>query len=71
VWIAQTSPEDMRGTAVGVRLSGNRLGQVAIPAVVGGVVGATGLGALFLSLALMLACSSILTAGGTFSPEGQ
>lgn len=69
VWIAQTSPEHMRGTAVGVRLSGNRLGQVAIPAVVGGIVGATGLGALFLSLAMMLAASSVLTAGGRFSPE--
>jgi MFS family permease len=69
VWIAQTSPEHMRGTAVGVRLSGNRLGQVAIPAMIGGIVGVTGLGALFLSLALMLAGSSVLTAGGTFSAE--
>jgi len=35
IWIAQTAPDNMRGTAVGVRLSGNRLGQVAIPAIVG------------------------------------
>ncbi len=69
VWIAQTAPEDMRGTAVGVRLSGNRLGQVAIPAVVGGVVGAAGLGAVFVSLAMMLVGSSVLTASGSFPPQ--
>ena len=67
VWIAQTSPPDRRGTAVGVRLTGNRLGQVAIPALVGGIVGGTGLGAVFVSLAAMLVGSSILTATGSFS----
>lgn len=69
VWISQTAPEHMRGTAVGVRLSGNRLGQVAIPAVVGGIVGAAGLAAVFVSLAVMLAGSSFLTASGTFSAD--
>lgn len=71
VWIAQTAPETMRGTAVGVRLSGNRLGQVAIPAVAGGIVGAAGLGALFVSLAMMLAGSSILTARAAFPDEDR
>ncbi|MGH3316974.1 MAG: MFS transporter [Nocardioidaceae bacterium] len=69
VWIARTSPEHMRGTAVGVRLSGNRLGQVAIPAMVGGIVGATGLAALFVALAMMLVGSSILTASSSFTTE--
>ena len=68
-WIAQTAPPDMRGTAVGVRLSGNRLGQVAIPAVVGGVVGSTGIGAVFVAMAVMLAGSSVLTANGSFTPS--
>ena len=66
VWVAQTAPEHMRGTAVGVRLSGNRLGQVAIPAAVGGIVGAAGLGAVFVSVATMLVGSSVLTASGSF-----
>lgn len=69
-WIAQTTPDTMRGTAVGVRLTGNRLGQVTIPAVVGGVVGAAGLAAVFVWLAAMLAGSSILTARGRFPPDG-
>jgi hypothetical protein len=58
----------MRGTAVGVRLSGNRLGQVAIPAIVGGMVGAAGIGAVFVAMAVMLAGSSVLTANGSFPP---
>jgi MFS family permease len=68
IWIAETAPADMRGTAVGVRLSGNRLGQVAIPAIVGGVVGSTGIGAVFVAMAIMLAGSSVLTANGSFPP---
>jgi MFS family permease len=68
IWIAQTAPADMRGTAVGVRLSGNRMGQVAIPAIVGGVVGFAGIGAVFVAMAVMLAGSSLLTANGSFTP---
>jgi MFS family permease len=68
IWIAETTPTDMRGTAVGVRLSGNRLGQLAIPAIVGGVVGSTGIGAVFVAMAIMLAGSSVLTANGSFPP---
>jgi MFS family permease len=68
IWIAETAPTNMRGTAVGVRLSGNRLGQVAIPALVGGVVGSTGVGAVFVAMAVMLAGSSLLTANGSFTP---
>ena len=69
VWIAQTAPPDMRGTAVGVRLTGNRLGQVTIPLLVGGLVGAAGLGGVFVSMAAMLVGSSLLTASGSFSPD--
>ena len=68
IWIAETAPDDMRGTAAGVRLTGNRLGQVAIPALVGGVVGSAGLGAVFVAMSLLLAGSSILTASGSFPP---
>lgn len=69
IWIAQTAPEDSRGTAVGVRLSGNRLGQVAIPALIGGIVGATGIGAVFVALSVMLAGSAMMTATARFDSE--
>ena len=69
VWIAQTAPPDMRGTAVGVRLTGNRLGQVTVPLLVGGLVGAAGLAGVFVSMAAMLVGSSLLTASGSFNPD--
>jgi MFS family permease len=71
IWIAQTAPADIRGTAVGVRLSGNRLGQVAIPALVGGIVGATGIAAVFVALSVMLVGSSVATATGRFESQSH
>lgn len=71
VWITETAPGNMRGTAVGVRLSGNRLGQVAIPALVGGVVGSAGLGAVFVAMAVMLAGSSMLTITGSRGRQSE
>lgn len=68
IWIAETAPTDMRGTAVGVRLSGNRLGQVVIPAIVGGIAGSAGVSTVFVAMAVMLAGSSVLTANGNFPP---
>lgn len=70
IWITSTAPSDMQGTAVGVRMSGNRLGQVVIPMLVSGVVGATGVGAVFVATAALLAISSALAARADFSdPE--
>lgn len=65
-WVAARAPRDVRGTAVGVRLSGNRLGQTVIPAVVGGLAGALGLGALFLSPAVLLALGGSLVVRARF-----
>lgn len=42
-WLAEVAPLGLRGTAMSLRLTGNRLGQVLIPSVVGLV--ATGVGA--------------------------
>jgi len=42
-WLAEVSPLGLRGTAMSLRLTGNRLGQVLIPSLVGLV--ATGVGA--------------------------
>lgn len=66
VTLRHTPSENMRGIAVGARLSGNRLGRVTIPALVDGVVGPAALGAVFLSIALMLPCRSVLCATAGF-----
>lgn len=59
-WVAAHAPADLRGTAIGIRLSGNRLGQLVVPAVVGVAASAAGLSAIFWSLTVMLG------AGGAF-----
>jgi len=63
-WVSRAAPADSRGIAIGVRLTGNRAGQVGLPAAVGVIGGATSVGAVFVSLGLLLAASAgfILTA---------
>lgn len=46
--IADVVPLAMRGTAMGVRITGNRLAQLVLPMVAGLIAGAAGLGAIFL-----------------------
>jgi MFS family permease len=55
-WVSRISAPDSRGLAIAVRLSANRLGQVAMP-VFAGLVAGTGVGAVFYMLALLQAAS--------------
>lgn len=57
-WVAGRAPHSIRGTALAVRLSGNRLGQTALPVAVGAVAGAAGVAAVFVSLAGLLVIST-------------
>ena len=45
--VVQRVPEHARGTALAVRLAGNRLGQVAAPAIAGLVAGSAGVASVF------------------------
>jgi MFS family permease len=57
-WVADRAPDEMRGTALGVRLSGNRLGQTVLPSAVGAVAGVSGVAGVFVSLAVLLGVSA-------------
>ncbi|GHC84555.1 MFS transporter [Nocardiopsis terrae] len=60
--VTTLAPEGARGAALALRIWGNRLGQVAIPAAAAGVAGAVGApGALLFSAAVLLAAA--VTAG--------
>ncbi|MEX0953265.1 MAG: MFS transporter [Nitriliruptoraceae bacterium] len=63
-WVAGTAPSDLRATALGVRLSGNRLAQAILPALAGGIGGAAGISAVFLGMGALLSGSAafVLTA---------
>jgi MFS family permease len=61
-WVTTHTPRASRGTAVGVRLTGNRLAQIAVPAAVGGLTGLLGPATIFWSLGVILAASAMASA---------
>jgi len=59
-WIASRAPRSLRATALGVRLTGNRIGQLTIPAGVGLAAGLLGISAVFWAMALVLLASAVV-----------
>jgi MFS family permease len=57
--VVQLVPEYARGTALAVRLAGNRVGQVAAPAVAGVVAGSAGARSVFWVLSALLGSSAV------------
>lgn len=51
-WVSRISKADSRGLAIAIRLTANRFGQVAMPAIAG-LVAVGGVGAVFYLLALL------------------
>jgi MFS family permease len=45
-WLAEVAPPGSRGRAMSLRLTGNRLGQVLVPSIVGMVAGSFGVAAV-------------------------
>jgi MFS family permease len=60
--IVQAVPDDARGTALAIRLTGNRAGQVATPAAAGLVAGAAGIAAAFWLLGGLLVVAAATVA---------
>ncbi|HSE70030.1 MAG TPA: MFS transporter [Nocardioidaceae bacterium] len=58
-WLAETAPPGLRGRAMSLRLTGNRLGQVVIPSVAGIVAVGTGAGGVLLLTAAGLAAVGV------------
>jgi MFS family permease len=57
--IVQLVPDYARGTALAVRLAGNRVGQVAAPAAAGVVAGSAGARSVFWVLSALLGSSAL------------
>lgn len=55
--VAKKTDSSERALAVSARLMGNRLGQFLVPAIAGGVAAASGAGAVFVGLAILLGSS--------------
>jgi MFS family permease len=54
-WVSRISSQESRGLAIAIRLSANRLGQVAMPALAGLVAGASTAGVFYMLAALQAA----------------
>ena len=68
--VVQAAPEGARSTALALRLTGNRLGQVAAPASAGLVAGLAGVAAPFLMLGALLLLSAGIAVRTPKRPEG-
>ncbi|MGH3342056.1 MAG: MFS transporter [Carbonactinosporaceae bacterium] len=68
-WVARTVPTQIKSTAIAVRLTGNRAGQVTVPAAVGALTGWVGPGAMFVVLAVLLTASALASVRGPNSYE--
>lgn len=67
-WISDQVAPEVRGTALGVRITGNRLAQLFVPMAAGLVAGAAGLGAIFVLTGTLIGISSI---GVSRAPSGS
>jgi MFS family permease len=55
-WVSEAAPPGLRGRAIALRITGNRIGQVLIPSAVGVVAGGLGVaGVLWATSAALVA----------------
>jgi MFS family permease len=59
-WVANRAPRGERGTALAVRLTGNRTSLLFFPALMGAVAGSAGVAAVFWVVAAMLGMGSLV-----------
>ncbi|MCW3815898.1 MFS transporter [Micromonospora sp. DR5-3] len=64
-WITLAAPPGARATALALRLSGNRLGQLVVPAGVGLVAASAGVAGVLLTTAVALGAVAVSTARGS------
>ena len=58
-WLAESAPAGLRGRAMSLRLTGNRLGQVVIPGVVGLVAVSVGAAGVLWATAAALGAAAV------------
>ena len=67
-WVTRITPQPVRGLAIAIRLTSNRLGQVVVPSVAG-VLAATGAGTIFWLLAGLQAISYVVSERALGKPK--
>ena len=67
-WLAEATPPGLRGRAMSLRLTGNRLGQVLVPSVVGLLAVGAGASGVFWLTAMALAGVGVISRGINRAP---
>jgi len=62
-WVAEATPAGLRGRAMSLRLTGNRLGQTFLPALAGLLAAGTGAGGVLVAIAVGLAAAGTAARG--------
>ena len=69
-WVANRSPRRERATALGVRLTGNRVALLIVPTVMGAIAGTAGIAAIFIVVAVTLGGGAVIAIATEFDdPE--
>ena len=66
-WVVSLVTDQNRGAALSLRLSGNRLGQVAVPYLAGALAGISGVGAVFGLTGVLLGVAAAFTSRAPFN----
>jgi MFS family permease len=66
-WIGTQTPPSQRGLAFGVRHTGNLAALIAVPAVMGLIAGTSGIDAIWVAAAIVLAVAAVVAAKTTFA----
>ncbi|MDI5975332.1 MFS transporter [Amycolatopsis magusensis] len=69
-WTVREAPDNLRSTALGLRLTGNRVAQAAAPAAAGAISGLVGVAGPFLLIALLLFASTVTVLPGWRAERG-
>lgn len=66
-WVADSSPRRERATAIGIRVTANRLSQLVVPVAMGAVAGAAGVAMIFVALGALLGSGALAAATASFA----
>jgi MFS family permease len=70
-WVAESTPPGLRGRAMSLRLTGNRVGQVLVPSAAGLLAAGAGAGGVLVLTAAGLAAAGVAALRLEISPPGQ
>jgi MFS family permease len=70
-WVANRSPRRERATALGVRLTGNRVALLVVPTLMGAIAGTAGITAIFIVVAVSLGAGAVVAIATEFDGPGE